>query len=73
MVQLKRAANPVEIRTVTQQGECTVNIKLEIVVSMDSAGLQVGIRQEDKPEADEQRWAIPEFGDMPKVQFGKKV
>ena len=72
MVQVRKAPHPVEVRTVTKDGECHVDIKLEIVITLDSDGLKVGVVKEDK-EPDEQLWAVPDFGDIPKVQFGKKA
>ena len=70
MPKIGRALKSVEIRTITKEGECALNIRLEIVLSGD--GLRAGVN-EDASDMDKPLWPMEEFGDIPKVQFGKKV
>jgi len=69
---------PVKTQIVTKEGECTVNIAIELTINLNADGnLQVSassVAKEVKKveEAEEKNlWAIPEFGGGSKVQFGK--
>lgn len=76
MAQLIR---PGSVKVVTNDGEVQVTIALELTINLNSDGLVVGqsVRQGDVPEKSEARvdktlWEIPDFGTVPKLDFGKK-
>jgi len=68
---------PHEVKVITQQGEVTVSIVLELNINLNAdGGLNVATRavakeapkELEKPEGVE--WAIPEF-DSARIKFGK--
>ena len=80
MAQLVRT-NPVKV--VSSEGEVQVTISLELNINLNSDGLTVGAKPtveasasaEQSPVAkkeDKTLWEIPDFGPIPKVNFGKK-
>jgi hypothetical protein len=62
---------PHEVRVVTQQGECTVSIVLELNINLNADGVKVAARtvSPETPE-DKVEWAIPDFTSS-KIKFGK--
>jgi hypothetical protein len=67
---------PHEVRVITQQGEVTVSIVLELNINLNAdGGLNVATRAVAKEAPKELasegvEWAIPEF-DSAKIKFGK--
>lgn len=68
-----------DVQVVTKNGECEVHITLDLNVSLNADGLQIGASvggsgSSDKDEDEDFEWAVPDFGlDSPQVDFGKKV
>jgi len=64
---------PHEVKVVTQQGECTVSIVLELNINLNAEGLQVAARtvSAETPQEDKVEWAIPDFPSSKKIKFGK--
>lgn len=66
---------PNSVKILTQEGEVTIH--LEITINLNSDGLNVStqavknneIKKEKEKESNE--WMIPDFGDSPKIDFGK--
>jgi len=71
MVQLIK---PSEVRVITQQGECTVSIVLELNINLNAEGLRTTTKAVSDltppKEAEQVEWAIPEFTTS-KIKFGK--
>lgn len=69
---------PGDVKVVTKDGECLVNIQLELTIKLDGNGLSVGSVQAlatpDTPQKKEEvAWQIPNFGGGPKLKFGQDV
>ena len=72
---------PVKTQIVTKDGECAVDISIELTININSDGLQVNatatpqgsrpVTQQEEPEPEDTLWAIQEFGGGGKVKFGK--
>jgi hypothetical protein len=65
---------PNEVRVVTEGGECTVHIVLELNINVRSdgaVGVSVKGGEQSKP-AEEGGWEIPNFSSGNKVKFGQK-
>ena len=70
---------------VTKQGECEITLKLELNININSnGGIDVSATSTPvipsartplpPPQSEEvTNWAIPDFGDTQKIQFGKSV
>lgn len=62
----------------TNDGEVQVSITLELNINLNADGLQVSaqateVKKEKIVEPTiKDDWLIPDFGDSPKVNFGKK-
>jgi len=64
---------PHEVKVITQQGECTVSIVLELNINLNAEGLKAVARtatDQPPPQEGEVEWAIPEFTTT-KIKFGK--
>jgi hypothetical protein len=66
---------PTTIKNIyTQNGECKIEISLEIDINVNSDGVNVGVTpktQSESPQEEKVDWAIPDFGNSPKIKFGK--
>jgi hypothetical protein len=67
-----------DVQVVTKDGECEVHITLDLNISLNSDGLQIGASaggsSKDEDEDEDFEWAVPDFGlDSAQVDFGKKV
>jgi len=66
-----------DVQVVTKNGECEVHITLDLNVSLNADGLQIGANagRAGSPNEDEDfEWAVPDFDlDSQQVDFGKKV
>jgi hypothetical protein len=66
-----------DVQVVTKNGECEVHITLDLNISLNADGLQIGASagQSSSPNEDEDfEWAVPDFNlDSQQVDFGKKV
>jgi hypothetical protein len=67
------------VQTVTKEGEVEVTIKMDITINLASDGLVLAQAQGGSQggnsfvsDNDKVEWAIPDFGDTEKVDFGKK-
>lgn len=70
MPELKKS----NIEVITKNGECKLNISLDININLTSEGLSVTAQATKVIEEEEKEasiWAIPDFK-MEKVNFGKK-
>ena len=60
----------------TNDGEVQVSIALELTINLNTDGLKVSTQiEEQKKETakkEKNEWMIPDFGDSPKLDFGKK-
>jgi hypothetical protein len=68
---------------ITKQGECEITLKLELNININSNGgvnvsatsmpVTPSARIPLPPEEESINWAIPDFRDTEKIQFGKNV
>jgi len=66
------------VTVATKNGECNINITLDLNINLTTAGLELtsgksnGVNsiREDENE-DKVDWAIPDFSPSSKLQFGK--
>lgn len=65
---------PTRVNVITKEGECKLHIVIDLNINLNTNNVEVKSRQaEDASEVKEEtNWAIPSFGSVPKVQFGKK-
>jgi len=81
---LAQLIRPSTVKVLSQDGEVKVTIALELTINLNSDGLQVSAaaREDGVSETVEKKklkqkeetamWEIPDFGPVPKVDFGKK-
>ena len=67
-----------DVQVVTKNGECEVHITLDLNISLNADGLQVGVsagQSKSSSDTDEDfEWAVPDFKpDSQQVDFGKEV
>jgi hypothetical protein len=64
---------PNSVSVVTQDGECTVHIVLDLNITVNSDG-KVGLSLDKSSEKVEEKdpWVIPTFSSTKKVNFGQK-
>lgn len=60
------------IEVITQNGECKLNISLEITINLNSDDLQLKSKGKEEIQEEKDIWAIPEFNKSEKIKFGKK-
>jgi hypothetical protein len=80
---LGQLLKPNIVKVVTKDGEMHVTISLELTINLNSDNLKVAVapsvvvpQMEQKvaiQKNEEPIWEIPDFGPMPKVDFGKKA
>lgn len=77
MVQLIK---PSEVKVVTKDGECKISLTIDLNINLNTAGVSVGAQvskldspQQQEKEKEKTHWEIPDFGAMPKLNFGKKA
>ena len=64
---------------VTKEGECSVNIALEITIKLDgdgivlAAGAQTAEQKKQQEEDDKVNFAIPDVSSQKKLKFGKNT
>lgn len=66
---------PGSVKILTQDGEVQVSISLELTINLNTDGtLRVATQAVEVKPAQEEKtaWAIPDFGNSPKLNFGKK-
>ena len=66
---------PGTVRVLTQDGEVQVSITLELNINLNTEGvLQVSGQSMVKKEVEKEsvEWAIPDFNESPKIDFGKQ-
>lgn len=76
---MPQVIKPVKTQVVTKEGECAVDISIELTININSDGLQVsatatpsGASRPVEEEDDNTLWAIPEFGGGGNdLKFGK--
>lgn len=59
-----------KIQVVTKDGECSVNITIDLNINLNNA--EINKKPETEEEDDKTIWAIPTFSSNEKVKFGKK-
>jgi len=60
---------------VTKDGECNVNVALEITIKLDGDGIvlaQTAEQKKQQKEDDEVNFTIPDFSSNKKLKFGKE-
>lgn len=69
--------NKINIQSTTKEGECNINICLELNINVNSSGVEVSAKnitplpkQEEKKKEDS-IYMIPEFGSSEIIEFGK--
>ena len=67
-----------DVQVVTKNGECEVHITLDLNISLNADGLQLGVsagQSKSSSDPDEDfEWAVPDFNtDSQQVDFGKEV
>lgn len=76
---MPQVLKPVKTQIITKDGECAVDISIELTININADGLQVSATAaqagDPKPVEEDDKnalWAIPEFGgSINKVKFGK--
>lgn len=77
---MPQVIKPVKTQVITKDGQCAVDISIELTININSDGLHVsataspGVMQPvvtEHKKDEETLWAIPEFGSPNKVKFGK--
>jgi hypothetical protein len=76
---------PGTVKIVTKEGEIQVSLTIDLNVNLNTEGLAVlsggsgsgsgyhdSTSKQEKVKEDKIEWAIPDFGDAPKINFGKK-
>jgi len=72
---------PGSVKVVTKEGEIQVSLTIDLNINVNSEGLPSGVRslqlnEEVKVKSQESKekfeWAIPDFEEAPKINFGKK-
>jgi hypothetical protein len=68
---------PTKIRVVTREGECQLNITIDLNINLNTGTVDLQSAQAnkiEKPIEDEDKtvWAIPTFKSEDKVKFGKR-
>jgi len=69
---------PTHTKVITKDGECVINLTLDININLNSAGLSINgiVSAHNKEEVNNEQvsWAIPEFKNEAgtKLKFGKK-
>lgn len=70
---------PGDVKIITKDGECVVNINLELTIKLDGSGLQVStvaeqaVQPGQSEKKDNVEWQIPNFSVGKKLNFGKDV
>lgn len=71
-----RRIKPQEVKIITKEGECSVNITLDLNINITADGLKVsaeaGAAEPEEAKPTPKEWVIPEFGPSPKINFGKR-
>lgn len=68
---------PGDVQVVTKEGECLVNIQMELTIKLDGSNLQIaGVAAQAKApgqrqEEDKIDWQVQDFGGSQKLKFGK--
>lgn len=72
---------PGNVKVITKEGEIQVSLTLDLNININADGLAT-IKKESslnsevsttfKAREDKVEWAIPDFEDAPKIDFGKK-
>jgi hypothetical protein len=65
---------PTKVHVITKDGECQLNITIDLNINLNTGGLQITATKNDEPkqvEEDKTVWAIPKFSSGDKVRFGK--
>jgi hypothetical protein len=67
---------PGDVQVITKEGECLVNIQMELTIKLDGSNLSIaGVSAQAKQaQAEEEKvdWQIPDFGSNQKLKFGKE-
>ncbi len=66
--------SPQSVKVITQDGEVHVLITLELNINLNSGGIQTvtsSEKTEIKKEKESDIWELPDFGNSPKINFGK--
>lgn len=67
-----------DIKVITKDGECKLSISIDLNINLNTLGVavnaqtvKVGDEKEEKKK-DDVAWQIPDFANVPKLNFGKK-
>lgn len=69
---------PLETKIITKDGECYVNIALEVTIKLDGDGIVLAAdaktaeQKKQQEEDDKVNFAIPDFSSQKKLKFGKE-
>lgn len=70
---------PARVHVISKEGECQVNITIDLNINLSAEGLSIQATKERKEEKEVEKdeeektiWAIPNFTQKDKVKFGKK-
>lgn len=66
------------MKVVTKDGECKISLTIDLNVNLNTMGISVGssvskVETQQTQDKEKTHWEIPDFGAMPKVNFGKKA
>ena len=68
---------PTKVNVVTKEGECQLNITIDLNINLNTGVVDINSTKADKIEKEQEEedktiWAIPNFKSGDKVRFGKK-
>ena len=72
---MPQVIRPGDVQIITKNGECLVNIQLELTIKLDGNLATVGVQSLAATPKEEEKvsWQIPDFSGGPKLKFGQNV
>lgn len=72
MAQLIKAS---DIKVITKDGECKLSISIDLNINLNTSGITVGVQNAKVEQKKEESamWEVPDFAQIPKLNFGKKA
>lgn len=67
-----------DIKVITKDGECKLSISIDLNINLNTLGVAVNAQavkvsdEKEEKKKDDVAWQIPDFANVPKLNFGKK-
>ena len=67
--------NPNNVKVISQNGEVTLALQIDLNINLNTSGVTVGVQNAKVEQKKEESamWEVPDFAQMPKLNFGKKA